>query len=84
MFILVGAIQRAEFLKQPLYVAFVDFKRAFDAVNRNMLFYKLVKKKIDGNLIKLLYDMYNKTKSKVCTGGLLSELLHDTHRVNQV
>ena len=44
MFILVGAIQRAEFLKQPLYVAFVDFKRAFDAVNRNMLFYKLVKK----------------------------------------
>ena len=36
MFLLVRAIQRAEFLKQPLYVAFVDFKRAFDTVNRNM------------------------------------------------
>ena len=83
MFLLVGAIQRAEFLKQPLYVAFVDFKRAFDTVNRNMLFYKLVKKQIDGNLIRLLYDMYNKTKSKICTGGLLSELLHDTLGVNQ-
>ena len=57
MFLLVGAIQRAEFLKQPLYVAFVDFKRAFDTVDRNMLFYKLVKKQIDGNLIRLLYDM---------------------------
>ena len=27
--------------------------------------------------------MYNKTKAKVCTGSLLSELLHDTLRVNQ-
>ena len=48
-----------------------------------MLFYKLVKNQIDGNIIKLLYDMYNKTKSKICTGGLLSEFLHDTLGVNQ-
>ena len=48
MFVLLGTIQRSKFLRKPLYVAFVDFRRAFDTVNRNMMFYKLFTKKIDG------------------------------------
>jgi hypothetical protein len=83
MFILHGAIQRSQFLRKPLYVAFVDFRRAFDTVNRNMMFYKLMKKKIDGKLIRLLHDMYSKTKSKICINGYLSEFLYDTLGVNQ-
>ena len=34
MFILHGPIQRASFLKQPLYIAFVNFRRAFGTINR--------------------------------------------------
>ena len=47
------------------------------------MFYTLVKTKIDGKLIRLLYDMYKNTKSKICVDGLLSDLLYDTLGVNQ-
>ena len=83
IFVLTGAIQRAKFLNQPLYGAFVDFRQNFDTINRNMMFYKLVKKKIDGKLIRLLYDMYKNTKSMICVDVLLSDLLYDTLGVNQ-
>ena len=40
------------FFKQPLFAAFVYFRRAFDMFNRNMMLginiYKLAKKNIDG------------------------------------
>ena len=48
-----------------------------------MMFYTLVKTKIDGKLIRLLYDMYKNTKSMICVDGLLSDLLYDTLGVNQ-
>ena len=48
MFILLDSVQNASALKQPLYVCFVDFKRAFDTVNREMMFYRVVKTGIDG------------------------------------
>ena len=83
IFLLLGAIQLAKFLQQPLYVVFVDFKCAFDTVNRNMMFYNLVKKSYDGKIIRVLYNMYTKIRSKVCVDGLLSEFLIDTLGVNQ-
>lgn len=83
MFILLGAIQRSQFMKKPLYIAFVDFRRAFDTVNRNIMFHKPMKKKIDGKLMRILYNMYTKTKSKICVNGALSDFLYDTLGVNQ-
>ncbi len=83
MLMLLGSIQRSQFLKQPLYVAFVDFRRAFDTVNRNMMFYKLIRKQIDGKLIRLLYNIYSKTKTKICVDGFLSNFIYDTLGVNQ-
>ena len=65
MFVLLGAIQRIKFLRKPLYVAFVDFRRAFDTVNRNMMFYQLFTKKIDGKLDRLLHDMYSLRRPKL-------------------
>lgn len=36
MFLLLGCIQRSTALKQPLYVCYVDFRRAFGTVNRDI------------------------------------------------
>ena len=83
MCVLLGAIQGSKFLRKPLYVAFVDFRRAFDTVNRDMMFYKLFTKKIDGKLVRLLHDMYKKTKAKIYVNGYLSDFLYDTLGVNQ-
>ena len=83
LFVLSGCIQKAEALKQPLYVCFVDFKRAFDTISRDMMFYKLICRGFDGKTIRLLRDMYKKTKMKVCINGILSDIITDETGVNQ-
>ena len=83
IFVLSGCIDKARATNQPLYVCFVDFKRAFDSVNRQLMFYKLLQRGIDGKIVKLLRNMYKNTKTKVCVNGLLSNLITDETGVNQ-
>ena len=42
LFILQDLIQRQLMLNISLYVCFIDFSKAFDMINRNILFYKLM------------------------------------------
>ena len=44
--------------KQKLYVAFVDFRKYFDSINRKFLLYKLLKCSITGNTYSILKSMY--------------------------
>ena len=46
-------------MKKPVYAIFVDFKKAFDSVCRQALFYKLVKLGITGKFYSVLRDMYS-------------------------
>ena len=41
VFILIGIIEKHKALKSPLYICYIDFKSAFDYVNRHSLLYKL-------------------------------------------
>ena len=59
--------------KQRLYCAFIDLKRAFDTVNRNGLWYKLIKYGVDKKNIRLLRSMYSSVKSCVRHLNCLSE-----------
>ena len=43
MFILNGIVRKQLLIGKSLYVCFVDFSKAFDFVNRNILFYKLMR-----------------------------------------
>ncbi|MCU7800906.1 MAG: reverse transcriptase family protein [gamma proteobacterium symbiont of Lucinoma myriamae] len=45
-------------LKSPLYVCFVDFKKAYDSVWRQALMYKLLKQNIGGMFFTVLRSMY--------------------------
>ena len=83
MLILYGAIEKCRYEKCELYVAFVDFKRAFDTVHRGMMFYKLMKKGFEGKLVDVLRNMYSKTKSQVKKDGMLSDYFNDESGVNQ-
>jgi hypothetical protein len=40
------------------YVAFIDLKRAFDFVDRDMLQYKLLRSGIDGKIYTVIKSMY--------------------------
>jgi hypothetical protein len=43
--------------KQPLYVSFVDFKKAFDSINRTILLQKLNMFGFSGNFINVLWSL---------------------------
>jgi hypothetical protein len=47
--------------KKKLYTCFVDFRKAYDTVDRDALFFKMLSNGVTGNFYKLIKDMYNKT-----------------------
>ena len=60
LFIINGLIQRQLIVGQPLYICFVDFSKAFDLVNRNILFNKLIKSGWHGRVVDTLRSLYRK------------------------
>ena len=59
--ILQGLIQRQLILGKSLYVCFIDFSKAFDMINRNILFYKLMNGSWQGRVVHTLRHFYSKT-----------------------
>ena len=58
-----------------LYICFVDLKKAFDTVSRDLLLYKLVKLGIRGNFFAVIEDMYNNSLSKIKIDKMLSPVI---------
>ena len=83
MLILLGCIQSQMAKGETLYVAFVDFKKAFNYVNRTILFYKLIKSGFSGRTIQVLRDMYSKIKARVKVNNLLYDWIFDSSGTNQ-
>jgi hypothetical protein len=83
MLIALGCIQKQIAQGECLYMALVDFKKAFNYVNRSILFYKIVKSGLKGRVIKVLRDMYAKIKAKVKIDGWLYEWIEDSCGTNQ-
>ena len=65
IFILHGLIQTQLSLGQPLIVIFVDFTKAFDLVNSNILFNKLMENGFFGRVLDTLRNLCSKTHFRV-------------------
>ena len=61
---------------RKLYVAFVDFKQAFDKVSRGKLWSVLQKAGFKGRLFHALTSIYHTVKAKVRSNGKLSDSFH--------
>jgi exonuclease III len=59
-------------LHKPVYAIFVDFKKAFDSVCRQALFYKLAKNGITGKFYNVLRNMYANSYAYIKLSGHLS------------
>ena len=46
---------------EKIYACFVDFKKAFDSINQHKMFHKLQKNGINGKILNLLRNIYNKS-----------------------
>ena len=76
-------IERQMALGKPLLVCFVDFSKAFDLINRNILSYKLFNRGGRGRVIDTLRSLYHKSNFCVKRNGKLSPLIVNNLGVNQ-
>ena len=83
IFVLQCLVQRQLVMGNSLVVCFVDFSKAFDLVNRNILFYKMMKSGWHGKVIDALRSLYSKTSFRVKNRGWASFLIHSALGVNQ-
>lgn len=58
--------------RKKLYCAFVDFKKAFDMVYRNGIWYKLMQYNVSSKFITMLKSMYSSVKICVRAQGNLT------------
>jgi hypothetical protein len=76
VFILHSLIQKQFENKKHLFCCFIDYKRAYDYIDRNRLWYKLIKLGIDGKFLSLVRSMYSEVKLCVKHMGTLSDFFN--------
>ena len=65
MYVLKILIDLFLFNNKRLYMCFVDYKKAFDNVNRIQLWQKMIDYNINGKIFNVVHNMYNLAKSCV-------------------
>lgn len=83
LFILNSIIEKYEAKKAPLYICFVDFKSAFDHINRSALLYKLLTQGFHGKFFRILRSLFDNTKSRVKWDNQIGELFENVYGVLQ-
>ncbi len=73
LFTLVALIQKQLCNHRKLYVAFIDFRKAFDSVVRTKLWNILRKRGVKGKMYQAIVCMYKVVKGKVRSGSDLTD-----------
>ena len=83
MFTLMAMIQKQFALNRKLYVAFIDFEKAFDTISRKLLWPILLKNGIKGRLYKCVKSMYENVKARIRCGAKFTDYINCTRGVKQ-
>ncbi|KAH9296514.1 hypothetical protein KI387_040102, partial [Taxus chinensis] len=70
-------------IKKPTYVAFIDFKKAYDMVPHEALFRKLRATGVEGKALHFIQELYNGSSVRVRYDGLLSSQIPVKRGVRQ-
>lgn len=83
MFTLKGvcAIRRSK--QKKTYLAFMDISKAFDTINRSMLFYHIYVNGIQGKAFQMIKMLYEKVDNKVIFGSIESDIYQVNTGVKQ-
>ena len=65
IFILHGLISHCIDNNRKLFVAFVDFQKAFDYIVHDILWFKLVEIVVRGKMLNVIKSLYSNLKSRV-------------------
>ena len=69
--------------RKKLYCCFIDYSKAFDLIDRITLWKKLIDVGIEGNVLRVIYNLYVNAKSCVKKGQNLSDFFHCNVGVRQ-
>jgi hypothetical protein len=58
---------------EKLFCAFIDYMKAFDLINRAILWSKLIQNEINGKFITVIFNLYLNAKSAVRQGDFISD-----------
>ena len=58
--------------KERLYCCFIDYQKAFDTINRNLLWSKIIENGINGKILRVIQNMYKSAKSYVKQQSMIS------------
>ena len=84
IFVLPGLITKSRIEKKKLLSSFVDFRKAFNSVYRNGLWYTLIGKcNCNGKLLRVIKDLYSKIKCSVYTETRLTDFFTTSQGVQQ-
>ena len=83
MFNLQGLIQRQLCIGNNLIVCFVDFSKAFDLINRHILFYKIMTGGWHGPVIDTLRNLYDNISFRVKSNWCVCSKIFNNLGVNQ-
>ena len=73
IFTMLAVIQKQLLRHRKLYVAFIDFKKAFDSVRRDKLWRVLLANGVNGKFLNALKSMYNVVLARVRAGADLTD-----------
>ena len=83
LFIFNAILDKYKALKRPLYVCYVDFKSAFDYINRHALLFKLMTQGFTGKIFTIMRNLFSKAKSMVKWNSEVGELFNNVCGVLQ-
>ena len=83
IFLLNGIIDKCKANGRPLYTCFIDFKSAFDLINRSALLYKLLNQGCTGKFLSVIQSMFRNARSRVKWGGQQGEIFENMYGVLQ-
>lgn len=82
-FVLNHLVEKHWAQKQPLYACLVDFKTAFDSVQRPLIWARLEERGVRGTMLAALQSLYDEVWIKVRAGGESSERFASLQGVKQ-
>ncbi len=83
LFSLTSVIRNRKNKKLSTFVSFVDLEKAFDRVNRNLLFYKLRSMGFGGKLYNIIKGIYSSPVAAVCVNEYITNNFNTDYGVRQ-
>ena len=83
IFVLYSIISLYQQKNKKVYCAFIDYKKAFDLIDRSSLWAKLISYNINGKLITVIYNLYANAKSCVLNNDAKSNYFNCNIGVRQ-